>query len=58
MTSDQAIFLLNELKKSVDKEDAHGQADKILLEFLRSNGHEEVAKTYEKVRDKVGFWYA
>lgn len=39
-------------------EDAHKQADAILLDVLRSNGLGEVADAWYACKERVGFWYA
>lgn len=41
-----------------DPEEAHGEADEILCEFLRAIGHTGVAAAFEAAADRVGFWYA
>lgn len=58
MNEHEAIKNLEALKGCGDAEVAHSLADKILLEFLRDNGAEDVAQAFEEVREEVGFWYA
>jgi hypothetical protein len=53
----EAVAKLNALT-SHDPETAHGRADEILCEFIRSIGHAEVAEAFEAAADRVGFWYA
>jgi len=55
-----AIDGLNELIDSFgnDKEQLHWFADEILLKFLKDSGHEELVKTYQNLRNEIGFWYA
>lgn len=36
-----------------DTEDAHWQADKLLIKFIRKNGYDTLADAYEKVAK----WY-
>jgi len=57
MTKDEAITALNAIENG-DSEIAHGQADDILLAFLKSNGHPEVALAWESAQDRATFWYA
>jgi hypothetical protein len=56
MTREQAIELLNKLDEKFgnDYESAHGDADQILCELLRSLDHGDVVDAW----DKVGKWYA
>jgi hypothetical protein len=58
MNEREAIEKLEYLKGCGDSEAAHSLADKILLEFLKDNGAEDLARTFEEVREDVGFWYA
>lgn len=57
MSEDDAISELLSLSVG-DREEAHVEADNILLEFLRKNGHESLADAYVDVRAAIGFWYA
>ena len=57
MTELEAIKKLNELS-SGDPEVSHTQADDIVLEFLRSNGHHELVDAWEEAEARIGFWYA
>jgi hypothetical protein len=42
-----------------DPEEAHSDADAILLRALRRLGGDDVASAWERVADRVGgFWYA
>jgi hypothetical protein len=41
-----------------DPEAAHGQAEDVLLQLLKSLGAAEVAYKFEEVRNDIGFWYA
>lgn len=60
MTQDEAIETLQGIQKDLawDKEDAHVEADKVLLAFLRANGFAAVADTWQECHDEIGFWYA
>lgn len=57
MTPDQAITLLESIDLD-DAEQAHIEADRLLLQFLETHGHLEVANAYRRVREQAGFWYA
>ena len=57
MNIDEAVKELNAITNG-DNEYAHCQADKILKEFLRSNGYAKVADAFDEADDRVGFWYA
>lgn len=48
------LHRLTELEDSTDPEAAHGEADNILCEFLRSAGFEKMADAFEKVEK----WYS
>lgn len=41
-----------------DSEDAHVEADKILLEALRAAGAGPIADAWESAQKEIGFWYA
>jgi hypothetical protein len=56
MTAQQAIEKLNAL--GGDPEADHSQADDILLEFIKTNGGEEVEKAWQEACRRCGFWYA
>lgn len=58
MTKEEAIKRLSEFREWDDPEAAHVEADDILLEYLDSNGHKEVADAWKAVHSLVGFWYA
>lgn len=64
MTKDEAIEALGQLVnkkygRGWDKESIHIEADKVLLNFLIANGHDEVAEAYLDLENHVeGFWYA
>jgi hypothetical protein len=34
----------------------HMRADQMLIELLRSLGQDQVAQTWERTRDRIGFW--
>lgn len=57
LTTPEAIALLGKLDDS-DTEQAHLDADRILCNFLRSQGHGDVAAAFEKARKDHGFYYA
>lgn len=57
MTKDDAIKLMRAIDGG-DREEAHVSADEVLIEFLMTNGHREVAETWIDTKDRVGFWYA
>lgn len=56
MTPDQAITFLESIDLD-DSEQAHIEADRLLLQFLETNGHLEVANAYRRVREQAGFRY-
>jgi len=59
VTQDEAVEKLKSYKSGSDQEQAHGDADHVLLAVLRANGLGEVADEWEALRDRVGgFWYA
>jgi hypothetical protein len=41
-----------------DQEMMHCYADEILVEFVRSIGHANVAEAFEKASNEIGFWYS
>jgi len=57
MTEFEAIQGLHGLMKG-DAEKAHAEADRILLEFLETNGYEKVASAFVSQREYLGFWCA
>ena len=57
MTEKEAIEKLNKLQ-GTDQEAEHGVADDILVEFLKTNSHEELAHAFEECAERVVFWYA
>jgi len=58
MEEHEAIKSLNEIK-GWDVEADHSDADSTLLEFLRTNGHVELAEAWQRVSERTGgFWYA
>lgn len=42
----------------IDNEEIHCNCDDLLLEYLEKLGHTEIVKSYEDVKNKIGFWYA
>lgn len=56
MTADQAITLLASIDLN-DAEQAHIEADRLLLQFLETNGYLVVANAYRRVREQAGFRY-
>jgi len=58
MTADEAVQQLNALGYGHDPEWAHGEAENIVLEYLKASGAGEVAAAFEKASECVGFWYA
>lgn len=56
VTDDRAIALLESIDLN-DAEQAHIEADRLLLQFLETNGHLEVANAYRRVREQAGFRY-
>ena len=57
MTKAECIAILDGLDGD-DQEADHSAADDALLEYLRGSGAADVAAAFERVRDRVGFWYA
>ncbi len=58
-TKEQVIEELNAMStEDSDPEMAHADADRLLLQFLRDNGHPEIAEAFNGARDRIGFWYA
>ena len=59
MTQDEAVEKLRSYGENAYQEQAHGDADDVLLAVLRANGLGAVADEYDALRDRVGgFWYA
>jgi hypothetical protein len=54
MTREEAIKELNKAQSHGDTEAAHGNADDILCELLKSLGYEDVVEEWYKVKK----WYA
>ena len=52
---EQAIFDLGELDAR-DPEKAHGEADRMLLEFIIFAGFADVADAYESVQERASWW--
>lgn len=58
LTKDLAVQLLDALDDG-DPEAAHGDAEEIVMAFLRaSDDGEAVANAFERAQKRVGFWYA
>jgi hypothetical protein len=57
MTSEEAVNKLEQLNRR-DSEQAHIDADDILVEFLANQGFGAVADAFSKAQDDIGFWYA
>jgi hypothetical protein len=58
MTKQEAIAALKRLDIA-DNEVAHSGADDILLEFLSTNGHADLASAWQRTCEECGgFWYA
>jgi hypothetical protein len=57
MTSEEAVNKLEQLDRG-DPEQAHIEADAILVELLASQGFGAVADAFHKAQDDIGFWYA
>lgn len=54
---DEVITRLNAVT-GADQEDAHIEADRLLLDALLLLGGSEVVSAYQAARERVGFWYA
>ena len=54
---DEAVNALARIDDG-DPERAHGQADDVLLTFLKESGFEEVATAYNDLVDRCGWWGA
>ena len=54
MNKDEILNKMIELGKSDDFEVAHGEADHLLCEFLKSLGYNDIVEAY----NKVGKWYS
>ncbi len=51
-----AVARLNALNNG--PEEAHMEAEAILCDFLRAQGHDAVAEAFEQAKERVGFWYS
>ena len=58
MTQDEAIKKLDAMNARGNQEQLHGEADEILLRYLKHHDAQEVAEAYARARERVGFWYA
>ena len=56
MTHDEAVRKLDALEG--DQEAAHGDADDILLRYLKHHDAKEIADAWERACERVGFWFA
>ena len=58
MTKEEAIKELNSINAG-DTELAHVDADNVLINFLLSNGYEDIIQAYVEVDKRCGgFWFA
>ena len=57
MTYNEAMQSLAALPDD-DPERGHREAELILLQFMRTNGHPQIAERFEETRRRIGFWYA
>ena len=57
MNKTEALKELEECK-DMDNPDGHIRADEILVEFLKDNGHAEIADKYKSLAKYIEFWYA
>jgi hypothetical protein len=53
-----AIKALNDMPENGDSEYLHGEAEDILLAYLKAIGAGELSSAFDKARKRVGFWYA
>lgn len=59
MTEQEAIAALKLTGESMDKEQAHQDADSVLLNFLADDGYDDIANAFIAADDNCGgFWYA
>ena len=58
MNKEQAIRLLADIKAGEDPETAHHVADSALIQFLRDNGHPDLAQAWTEAKNRCGFWYS
>ena len=59
MTQNEAVEKLRSYREGADQEQAHGDADEVLLAVLWANGFGAVADEYKALQKRVGgFWYA
>jgi len=56
MTKTEAVKRLNAINGK-NSEEAHEEADDILLQYLMFNGGHEVAHAFMDKRQEVTFWY-
>ncbi len=54
MTKEQALKELHEAAADFDTEAAHCDADNILCEFLKSEGHDDLVRIYDSIKK----WYS
>lgn len=54
MTKQELIEVLTGLQGSSDIEMAHGEADDAVMDFLKSEGHEDIVELFNKIEK----WYA
>lgn len=57
MTEQKAIETLNSLTDA-DPEGAHEIADAVLVQWLKKNGHADIANAWMAARERCRFWYA
>ena len=58
ITIEQAIQSLNDIKDGDDEEDAHRDADHVLLRYLYTIGEKQLVRAYLAAKGRVNFWYA
>ena len=58
LTKEQVIKTLDKMNKDNSQKNAHIIADELLLEFLISEGYEDIVKAYKGARERVYFYYA
>ena len=45
--------------ENTDTEGAHAEADRLVMAWLKSNGHPDIAMAWETAEKRMGgFWYA
>ena len=57
MTEEEAVLMMREIKIT-DPEQAHLEADDILLTFLEEHGYTWLVESYQAARKVTPFWYA